>query len=337
MWYNKVTKGGEMDSKAIKNYIIANGKTEFILSSLGVERITEHHNYFSAPMPDGDNKNGIVIYKDDLGFKSYSRGLNGDIFTLIEYINHTDFRGALNWICGLLDIDSSLTPAPPKKDILSVFTKHLCRSQDTIDIELPKDAFDNMLDMEHISLLREGITPQAFARFGCMYNYSSQRIVYVWRRWFDGKAVGTNQRTTNEAWQELGINKFVFSKGFNKGTNLYGLWENYNNIKRKGEVVVFEAEKSVLKRASQLDYTAVALGGKAVSDEQVRILLSLNVDIVLAFDQDVGAEHIKEVAERLNKYRNVYVIDSSTLENKMSPADLSESEYKRLYKNKKSA
>lgn len=326
-----------MDSKAIKDYIIANNKAEFILSSIGVEKITEHSDYWSAPMPDGDNKNGIVLYKDDLGFKSYSRGLSGDIFTLIEYIKGTDFRGAMNWLCNLLDLDSSFTPAPPKKDVLSVFTKHLCRSQDVADIELPKEAFDNMLDIEHISLLREGITPEAFRRFGCLYNIDRQRIVYVWRRWFDGKAVGMNQRTTNEAWQELGISKFIFSKGFNKGNSLYGLWENYNDIKRKGEVVVFEAEKSVLKRASQLDNTAVALGGKTVTEEQIRILLSLNVSIVLAFDQDVGVEHVNEVAKRLSKYRDVYVIDSSGLGDKMSPADLCESEYKKLYKNKKSA
>lgn len=321
-----------MDSKMVKDYIIANNKVEFILSSLGVENIVDHEDYWSAPMPDGDNKNGVVLYKD-LGFKSYSRGLTGDIFTLIEYIKHTDFRGAMNWLCQLLNLDSGFTPAPPKKDMLAVFTKHLSHNKVNVaDIELPREAFDNMLDIEHISLLREGITPEAFRRFGCLYNIDRQRIVYVWHRWFDGKAVGMNQRTTNEAWQELGINKFVFSKGFNRGANLYGLWENCNNIKRKGEVVVFEAEKSVLKRASQLDYTAVALGGKAVTDEQVRILLSLNVDIVLAFDQDVGAEHIKDVAERLSKYRNVYIIDSSTLEDKMSPADLCENEYKKLYK-----
>ena len=324
-----------MDSKAIKNYIIANDKVKFILSSLGVEKIIDHEDYWSAPMPDGDNKNGIVLFKD-LGFKSYSRGLSGDIFSLIEYIKNTDFRGAMKWLCDLLNLDSNFTPTPPKRDVLSVFTKHLSHNKvDVADIELPREAFDNMLDIEHVSLLREGITPDAFRRFGCLYNYTRQRIVYVWHRWFDGKAVGMNQRTTIDAWQELGLNKFSYSKGFNKGTNLYGLWENYNNIKRKKEVVVFEAEKSVLKRASQLDYTAVALGGKEVTDEQIRILLSLNVDIVLAFDQDVDVAHINEVANRLNKYRNVYVIDSSQLGEKDSPADLCESEYRKLYKERK--
>lgn len=326
-----------MDSASIKKYIINNDKIETLLIELGAHTIREHNDYYSAAMPDGDNPSGIVLYKDNCGFTSYSRGLSGDVFDLIEYVKNTDFRGALNFVCQLFDLDNSFTSTPRdnKAEVLSVFTKHLQCDREDEEFVLPEEELEQLHSVEPISLLRESITPDAFNRFGCLYNYERQRIVYVWRRWFDGRAAGTNSRTINPSWQELGISKFVFSKGFNKGNNLYGLWENYNDIKRKGEVVIFEAEKSVLKRASQFDYTGVALGGKVVTDEQVRILLSLNVDIILAFDQDVDVAHINEVANRLDKYRNVYIIDSSRLNEKDSPADLCDADYRKLYKDKK--
>ena len=325
-----------MDSASIKQWIKNNGKEIELLEILNCHNIVEHSDYFSASMPDGDNKSGIVLYKDNGNFVSYSRGINGDIFTLVQYINNTDFRGAINFICNIFDLDNNFNRIVNNKpDILSVFTKHICKHKTIEEFILPDDELEQLCNIEHISLLKEGITPIAFKRFNCLYNYDRQRIAYVWHRWFDGKPIGINSRTVNPNWMDLGINKFSFTKGFNKGNNLYGLWENYNDIKRKGEVVVFEAEKSVLKRASQFDYTAVALGGKAVTDEQVRILLSLNVNIIFAFDQDVEIKYIGEVAYRLNKYRNVYVIDSSQLDSKISPADLCESEYKKLYKNKK--
>lgn len=49
--------------------------------------------------------------------------------------------------------------------------------------------------------------------------------------------------------------------------NLFGLWENKDSIQEKGHVVVFEAEKSVLKRDSLNDPTGVAVSGHEISDE----------------------------------------------------------------------
>ena len=74
----------------------------------------------------------------------------------------------------------------------------------------------------------------------------------------------------------FGIKKYFITPSYPKSYNLFGLWEHKEDIKRLGYVVVYESEKSVLKRDSLLDYSGVALSGHTISDEQVRILIGLN-------------------------------------------------------------
>ena len=84
--------------------------------------------------------------------------------------------------------------------------------------------------------------------------------------------------------------------------NLYGLYENYDSIQKAGYVVVAESEKSVLKRDSFGDGTVVALSGKSISDEQVRILMGLNVEIIIGLDKDVDVNEIRFMCEKFQKF-----------------------------------
>ena len=154
--------------------------------------------------------------------------------------------------------------------------------------------------------------------------------------WSTGQIIGLNARTTIEGYEHLGINKYSFTKGYNKSINLYGLWENYNSIQKKGYCCVFESEKSVLKRYSQFDETAVALSGKFISDEQKRILIGLNVDIILCLDNDVELDEIYHLCEKFYGIRNVYFVKDfdGKLGKKDSPTDINEKIYQDLLQHK---
>jgi len=46
----------------------------------------------------------------------------------------------------------------------------------------------------------------------------------------------------------LEYQKYFITPGMRKEINIYGLWENYKDIQKAGYIVIFEAEKSVLKK-----------------------------------------------------------------------------------------
>ena len=119
--------------------------------------------------------------------------------------------------------------------------------------------------------------------------------------------------------------------------NLYGLYENYDSILKSKLVVVFESEKSVLKRDSLLDNNCVAIQGKSLSEEQTRILIGLDAEIVFALDKDVCIEDIWFMCEKFYGIRIVSYIwdDDGLVHEKESPADCSDAIYRRLLKNRK--
>lgn len=67
-------------------------------------------------------------------------------------------------------------------------------------------------------------------------------------------------------------------------------------------------KKSVIKRDSLNDSTCVALSGHTISDEQIRILIGLNVDIIVALDKDIPIGEVRNICSKFYGVRNVYYI-----------------------------
>lgn len=338
----------------IKKYIYENNKISFVLENLGCKKIAYHKekDYYSACFKDGDNPMGINIRNNEyLNYCSWSRNVSysdgQDLISLVEYSKECDFKTALQWLHKILDIPYTTRRKPSQQNksldlkakALSVFTNFLSNnsSVNVGDIEvLDESVLDEYVPIAYIGLLREGITPYACKKFNIEYSYRRKRIIIPQKLWSTGEIIGLNARTTIKGYEKFGINKYSFTKGYNKSINIYGLWENYKSIKKKGYCCVFESEKSVLKRYSLFDKTAVALSGKFISDEQKRILIGLNVDIILCLDNDVDIQEIYHLCEKFYGIRNVYFIKDTLgiLGKKDSPADVCDEDYHKLLNNK---
>ncbi len=196
---------------------------------------------------------------------------------------------------------------------------------------------DNYIPALHTSWLNEGITELTRKTFNIRYCQNSNRIIIPYRSINEYKKyIGIVGRTTCDMYKELGIPKYLAIKPFQKSATLYGFIENYNSIQKTSYVVIFEAEKSVLKRYSRLDGTALALGGHAISKKQIELVLGLNVDIVIAFDKDISIQDVRATCEKLWLYRKTYYIYDKwdLLGDKDSPADLDNQNYKFMLDNK---
>lgn len=337
-----------MTISELKEYIYKEQKIEYILKEIGCHDIkyNSQKEYYSAAQPDGDNPQGVNIRNNEyLNYRSFSRGVdyedNQDLISLVESIKKISFVEAIKYIHKILDLSFEFKKQeekPKKKtDYLDIFKRQLRSNRITVNVDdihvLDEKLIQDYIPMLHISWVREGITDKTKNKFGLAYSYKHHRVVIPMRYWLTGELLGFNQRTTVENYNEFGIKKYFITPTYPKYLNLYGLYENYHSIQKAGYVVVAESEKSVLKRDSLGDGTVVALSGKSMSDEQARILIGLNVEIVIALDKDVN---INEVRYMCNKFKNIrkvsYIHDfMGILGDKDAPMDASNKDYQFLF------
>lgn len=336
-----------MDTITLKEYIYENEKIEFILEKIGCHHIKYHPNkeFFSCANFNGDNPNAVNVKNNKwLNVRNWTRekifGESADIITLVEYNKSMSFVEAVKYIHKILDIEYrwNTQPKETKKDPLDIFKKFQARR--TVDVAELNTLNENVLDVYepllHISWFRDGIMPWTAKKFGLAYSYRRNRVIIPIRYWLTGELLGINSRTTVANYKMFGIKKFFITPSYLKHLNIYGLYENMDAIKKAGYVVVYEAEKSVLKRDSLNDSTGVALSGHSISDEQVRILIGLDVDIVIALDKDISIEEVWFICEKFYGVRNVYFMFDkyNLLDEKDSPADAPNKVFEYLFRYK---
>ena len=340
-----------MDTTSLKEYIFNNNKVEFVLEKIGCKLIKYHSskNFYSAANYNGDNTGAVNVYNTKyLLIHNWTRENEfddvSDIISLTQYNKKCSFVDAVKYLHNILGLE--LTPykkeeKKEKPDPLAVFENAINRHRAIVDVAeihaIKEEAINDYVPLLYIDWLREGIMPWAAKKFGLAYSYKYHRVVIPIRYWLDGTLVGFNQRTTVENYEELGIRKYFLTASYRKSLNLYGLWENREEIEDKKTVIICESEKSVLKRYSRNDGTCVALQGKKLSDEQRRIIIGLNVnEVIIALDNDVPIEEVRHICEQFYHIRNVsYVKDRwNLLGDKDAPADAENKVYNFLIKHR---
>lgn len=340
-----------MEVMELKKYICDNNKIELILEQLGCHDIhyREDKEIYSAAFPDGDNPQGVNIRENNyLNYRSFSRNVSfsdkKDLISLVEYIKKISFVESLRWLHKVLQIPFTakhqVTSSIKKININQIFidAKASYHKVNVADVKIIDEAIlDDYIPMLHISWIKEGIMSWTRKKFGIAYSYRRNRIIIPIRYFATGELLGINSRTTIPNYDLFGIKKYCLTKTYQKSMNLYGLYENYDSILKSKLVVVFESEKSVLKRDSLLDNNCVAIQGKSLSEEQTRILIGLDAEIVFALDKDVCIEDIWFMCEKFYGIRIVSYIwdDDGLVHEKESPADCSDAIYRRLLKNRK--
>lgn len=325
----------------LKKYIFHEGKIEFILNEIGCGHIVYHptKEYYSCSNCNGDNKTAINISNNEyLNCRNYTREKEfdekSDLLTLVQYnksLNNKNFSffDTVKYLHKLLGLPLTFKKQEEKKkvvDPLYIFKKVKAKRkrQNVLDFQvLDESELQDFVPYVHIDFFREGIMSWTVKKFGLAYSYRFKRNVIPLRYWLTGELLGFNMRTSVENYELFDIKKYFITPGYPKQMNLFGLWENKETIQEKGYVIVYEAEKSVLKRDSLNDSTGVAVSGHEISDEQVKILIGLNCEIIIAFDKDIDIDHIRHCCEKFYGIRKVsYIWDKyDLLGEKDSPAD----------------
>ena len=272
--------------------------------------------------------NGNSLNIHSLSYCSYSRNIRGDILTLVAYKRNTELGGAIKWLADFLGLDWEYREKKPVTLPFSGFFMNFEKVQEenynyeTYDERVVRRYEDCGLSLYWI---RDGISATTQEHFRIGYDTYSNRIAIPW---FDeiGRCIGVQGRLDRE--EEEWECKYLPLINFYKSNTLYGLNLAYKDIQNKNQIIIAESEKSVMK-AYQMGYTnVVCVGCHSLSLRQIKLIKSLAVNVVLAYDSDIPLEEsIKQAKELIisNPFfsNEVYVLDMDGLQEKSCIFDLS--------------
>lgn len=339
-----------MTSKELREYIYKNDCIITILENLGMTHIDDSNSkYISCGMPDGDNPCSTIIYKDEyLTTLAYTRNIKPkdyigqtNIIHLIMFIKKCEYSSAKSWCYFLLGLSNEGSNIK-SKDYLGFF-KRIKRNKDIIkeQVYYDKSILNQYSKTPHIDLIRkDGIISQKIIdKYDIRFDYRSNRIIFPHYKYNDSnKIAGIVGRTVIKSFKELNIKKYMsmLPTEYHKKQNLYAYNLNIDNIQKRHIVIVFEAEKSVIK-ADMFGFPyGVSVGCHDISDFQRRLLLSLNCEVIIAFDKDVSEEHIKNICKVFSNFTSVsYIYDKwNLLDEKDSPVDKGHRVWEYLFRNR---
>jgi DNA primase len=327
----------------LKRYLYKN--PSLIVSLL--ERLNCHHiklikgKRIQGALPDGDNVASVQVLlgNEYLNTVVHTRtDYDGsDIFDFVEYILKCNFRQAINWVSGQLNIayvDLKDYNKPKFLNILDEFA-YCEESENTENEPISEKVLDTFIRAAHKDFTEDGISPVIQDKMGILFDTNDSRILIPIRD-ENGNLITLKGRTTIKDHKEQGIPKYISYFNYYATNILYGYYENYFNILNAGEVIIVESEKSVLQAMSMGINNVVALSKHVISDRQLELILKLNCDVVLALDKDMDREYC---ISELNKFDNLctkyLIIDNDDLlDEKDSPFDRGLQVWNELYSQK---
>lgn len=310
-----------MDAAKLLDKIEENAEENIlaILSALGHEETRDRGKYIQCSNLDGDNRSAISILKEGLLYQNFTRGRKGNIVTLVMDERNCSFPEALEWLAKTTGYKEKPVHYP-----FGGFYRTLYQSKDyecnlqiySENVLPPPDALSQMWFEDGVDYLTQ-------EKFGIRLDFDSNRIIIPIRD-FNGNLVGAKGRYNGDCPMDERWSMYI---PYPKSLVVYGLRENSEKIVKKQRVYIVEAEKSVCQAASWDFNLMLAIGGHDISEAQARIIKSLGVDVVIAFDEGIDktclSNQCKQVQNRNPFWQNrVGYIDMTGMPKKSSPTDM---------------
>lgn len=186
--------------------------------------------------------------------------------------------------------------------------------------------------------LDEGINQSEIDLFEIMIDDKSNRIIYpVYDT--QGNLINIKGRTRFKDYKAMKLNKYINYYTVGVVDYFQGLNISLNDIKESGEFIIFESIKSVMKLRKYGKKNSASAEKHTLTDEQIKIIIQLHVDVVFAFDTDVSYndKDIKDSIDKIKLFTNVYIIEDKNkllggAEAKNSPVDIDQQTWETLYR-----
>lgn len=269
-------------------------------------------------------------------FFDYSSGIGGNVFTFVRHYYNCGTAEAVEILKKYAGTDEELV-APREKMAATLvckrFQKPKTQEKSSSAMILPDDYMlryekrDDKLAIWEA----EGISRASLDKFQVYYDSFSDRLVYPIRN-VSGKIVNVGGRTLDPLWKEKKQRKYCYFYSWGTLDTIYGVAENMEHIKKRGEIILFEGCKSVLIADTWGIHNAGAILTSHLNPNQMKILAALGCRVVFALDKDVRVRDDHNI-NKLKQYVNVeYIWDrEDLLDEKDSPVDKGQEIFQRLY------
>lgn len=192
------------------------------------------------------------------------------------------------------------------------------------------DQYERRLDKMEF-WINEGISLEQLDRFLVRYDAFANRLVHPIRL-PDGKIFNIAGRTLDPDFKKKKLRKYTYYHKMGVLDTLFGLYENRAAIQKRNEVIVFEGAKSVMKAASYGCPNTAAVLTSHLNHEQMKLLVSLGVRVVFAFDSEVDPRGDAEIKKLMHFVPCEWVGNQDNLlESKMAPVDAGKDVWESLY------
>lgn len=331
-------------SKELKEYLASNPELIVeILEELDFGKVRLNHNDIRASLPDGNNDTSVQIRLDSyLQTNIYTRNefadeyQFNDFISLIQYVTGNKFHKVYEYLCGRVGIDANYKPVETPS-ILKILKSYQCKAivEESIIPVGMIDRFPNHVVDEWVE---EGIPEITQSVYDIRID--SQRSRWLVPSYNEcGELVTVQGRTFLPNYKELGIPKYIYYKFGNNSiynSNLFGLNVAKQYIESSKEVIIFEGAKSVMKAYTWGYKNSVAVQGANITSMQLKKIIALRANVVIAFDKDKKYRDIEPILKELSRFTNVYyVLDMNELDKKDSPVDKGKDVWEVLFESRK--
>lgn len=295
------------------------------------------NNYFTCCNKHIDDTPSLSIDSNSNLFYCFSCGRAGNIINWMMEYENLSFKNSIEK-CALLS-NTDLTKICQSQTVL--FLKNILKKErKTINNErkiLNKSILNQYTKDEVKEWLDEGILQEDLNLYEVMIDKKSNRIIYPVYD-IDSQLINIKGRTRHINYKEMRLPKYINYFPVNTMDYFQGLNISLNDIKDAGEIIIFESIKSVMKLRKFGMKNSASAEKHTLTDEQIKLLIKLRVDIVLAYDSDVSyrEKEVRKNINKLKKFTNVYIIEDKDkllggIEAKNSPVDKSKEIWDRLY------
>lgn len=345
----------ELKEKLTKEQIIK------LVLGLGADRYEERENFIIFPTichnPIGaDASMKLYYYIESCTFHCYTEcSENFDIFDLfrkVKEVNGEDFN-FYETIYVIADlVEYNFFSATTQESYISNTDKF--KTNNEIELQKYNKGILNVFrEYYTVEWLDEGISARAMKKFNILY-YDYRNKIIIPHYDIEGNLIGIRGRSLDlEEIEKYG--KYAPIRVENTlyrhplSFNLYGLYENQENIKKYRTAIIFEGEKSVYKYDDMYDVNiAVASCGSSLNYHQVEILVKdLNVEnIIIAYDKEYDNFASEEAIKYYNKLQKIcekysnycsfsFLFDfDNLLSKKDAPIDKGKEVFEKLLRNK---
>ena len=276
----------------------------------------------------GDSPYKLFYYPESKMFKCYTCNESKSLFDIIGGLLNLSFSESFKWLCNYKGIKTSHTQFrglrsrdSENKDLEFLrLHSYTPKSNEIVLPEYDDKVLRNFDKAIEESWYEEGINDEeVLDKFEILYSYYDGSMI-IPHRSPSGEFVGCIRRSFNEKEVEDGKKYMPLTWGnitykYPKAWNIYGYYQNKENIKKYEKCIIYEAEKATLHYGSiykQENNIALSLGGMNMSKYQAKLLIDLHCkEITIALDcqyrqelidSEEDTQEVREAREEFNLY-----------------------------------